>query len=135
MRHSPRFVVPLVTLAVLALLGACAQISNPPGENGTAMLYWPDGNAAAGKQAFVDLKCYQCHRVESVPDLAALNHEPLGPALDSVTAKRERMDILVQIVAPGTAPDIQESHMGNFDDVMTVSQLTDLVAFVESLHT
>lgn len=125
-------------LAVALVTGACAQLADdqePAAADMSRMLFWPDGNPHRGMQAFQDLKCTQCHMVQTVPELAQLTEGPaIGPALDSKTAKRERVDILVQIVAPGTDPSIQESHMGHFDEVMTVAQLTDLVAFVESLH-
>ena len=98
------------------------------------LLFWPDGNAHRGMQAFRDLKCTTCHKVATIPELGALTEEAIGPALNSETAMRDRVEILVQIVAPGTDPSIQESHMGRFDEVMTVAQLTDLIAFVESLH-
>jgi hypothetical protein len=128
------FFAAAASLFVLIPAG-CAQLATDHPSEMAGMLFWPDGDPHAGMQAFKDLKCTQCHRVASVAELAVLTEGPaVGPALDSATAKRARVDILVQIVAPGTDPTIQESHMGNFDDVMTVAQLTDLVAFVESLH-
>ena len=128
------FRVLVLTLPAVIAWAGCAQIATEHPPTMASALTWPDGDVHRGMQAFKDLKCVTCHKVASIPELAALNEEPIGPALDHPGVKPCRMDILVQIVAPGTDPSIRTSHMGNFDDVMTVAQLTDLIAFVESIQ-
>lgn len=116
------------------LLAACAE-PKVVGGDAAAAWTWPDGDPQAGMQAFQDLRCYECHKVDKVPELAELHEgQGTGPVLGPPNARKARVDILIQIVAPGTDPRIAESHMRNFSSVMTVEQLTDLVAFVESLH-
>jgi len=128
------FRVLVLTLPAVVAWAGCAQIARDHGPDMVGALTWPDGDAHRGLEAFKDLKCATCHKVASIPDLAALNEEQIGPSLDHPGVKPARMDILVQIVAPGTDPSIRTSHMGNYDDVMTVAQLTDLIAFVESIQ-
>ena len=56
-----------------------------------------------------------------------------GPLLSGVAATRPRLELMAQIAVPGTDPEVHASHMGSFASTMTVDQLTDLIAFVESL--
>ncbi|MBE9552206.1 MAG: c-type cytochrome [Proteobacteria bacterium] len=100
-------------------------------------LDWPKGDPDAGAKAFEALKCYSCHLVPSHARLKALSKQVgsagPGPNLTGTTAQRSRMEIMRQIALPGSDPAIAESHMGSFAHTMTVKQLTDLVAFMESL--
>ncbi len=134
MRSLIRSHIPCALLTLLLLPAACSSEPEIVGGERAVTWNWPDGDSAAGMQAFEDLQCFECHRVDSIPELAALDQGGPGPALGAKTARRPRVEILIQIVAPGTDPAIQESHMRSFSDVMTVDQLTNLIALVESLH-
>ncbi len=60
--------IPLFWLALpsLALLAAC----NPGPKSGRGFVL-PEGDAVRGEKAFVELKCYACHRVDGVAGLPA----------------------------------------------------------------
>jgi len=147
----------LTILAALSL-GACAQ-SDPQ----MVRLLLPEGDAEAGKQAFVNLGCTVCHTVRGVEALPAPRLETsfeLGPTLAGLS----RGGIATQVVTPrhvnaeathlwtdwekgqrvwlGPGQDVGEgaktqsrsvSRMRDYGTVMTVKQLSDLVAFLQSV--
>ncbi|HEY0945007.1 MAG TPA: cytochrome c [Opitutaceae bacterium] len=102
---------------------------------------FPQGDAEKGKAAFVALQCYTCHTLQGaqVPEPTA---PPEAVVLlgGDVTRLRTVGDLLTSIVHPkhgisekmkrtvGTAP---ESPMPVMNDVMTVAQLIDLVAYLQ----
>ena len=106
----------------------------------------PEGDAEAGKSHFVSLGCVSCHTVVDVelpePDEAG----PVRVRLGSRTQKKMSYGQLVTaIVNPshklpighertGVSED-GESRMVSFNDVMTVTQLTDIVTFLEGQYT
>lgn len=123
----------LATLAMASGGWAQGDIQIVSGEEPFPLIGWPDGDAQAGREAFVALQCTQCHAVPTIPELAGEATDRPGPDLMGYEASYPRLFILRQIVAPGSDDPTKESHMGNFAHVMTVQQLTDLIAFVESL--
>jgi mono/diheme cytochrome c family protein len=122
-------------IVLAAAWGAWAQgdIQIVADEEPFPLVGWPDGDADAGRKAFVELRCTHCHAVPSIQELAAKDENLPGPDLVGYDASYPRLFILRQIVAPGSDDPAEDSHMGSFADVMTVQQLTDVVAFVESL--
>jgi hypothetical protein len=118
---------------------ACGGRKSPIG------LRLPDGNPAAGRQAFVDLKCSSCHRVAgvSLPDPVA---DPIVPITLGGAWPYERTDgeLLTAIVNPshkiaaGFPREMlvtgTRSRMGEYGDVMTVRQLVDIVAFLHDRY-
>ncbi|MBL8201652.1 MAG: c-type cytochrome [Chromatiales bacterium] len=124
-----------------ALLSACGT-----GPKSAAGFRLPDGDAAAGRQAFVDLQCYACHQVEGVD--ARFEGTPaaavkLGGEVSLVKSYGQLVTSIINPshrIAPGYPRDVVapegESLMevGKVNDVMTVQQLTDLVAFLQSVY-
>lgn len=130
------------------LMGALAACSAGP--------FLPEGNAAAGRQAFADLGCHACHRVhgEDFPEPVA--QPPLPFQLGSPANPKTRGYLAESIIAPShdfarkapvyTEPGIvgereyknvrlgDESRMGTFNDHLTVQQWLDLVAFLDSVQ-
>jgi mono/diheme cytochrome c family protein len=100
----------------------------------------PQGDAARGREAFLALHCHACHRVQGVrlPPPVATPPVPitLGEAPSAYTDAR----LVTAIIAPSHAivrPEYGEavasgglSRMGDFNSVMTVRQLVDIVAFL-----
>lgn len=133
-------------------LGCSGAPSSPPattpaaGDSGydAVMLALPKGDAQAGRQAFVDLKCTVCHRVADEPAFPAPFSDNLGPDLDLRRPYRSPSDVATAIVAPshsissGTSPEVKArlegalSPMGDFSQAMTVRQLADLVEYLRS---
>jgi hypothetical protein len=105
----------------------------------------PDGNPAAGQEAFVTLHCNACHEVSGVPIeyLEGVAHVPLG---GKTTRVKTYGELVTSIVNPShkIAPPHREAgaeHRGEslmtyayLNEVMTVQQLIDLVAFLQPTY-
>jgi hypothetical protein len=105
----------------------------------------PPGDAERGQAAFLKFRCYDCHRVHGV-DL------PPGEEPDQVIVElggevkrlRKYGDLVTAIVNPshrlakGYDPSLVasegKSRMTVYNDVMTVSQLVDIVAFLQAQY-
>lgn len=127
---SHRVLVPLAVVVLVSLAGCQGARRSPSG------FRLPPGDAAAGKQAFVDLKCYTCHSVQgeelpaaSAPQVIELGGNKVLPPTDG--------DITTDIILPSSHFSSQwkgggRSPMPDYTRTMTVRQLADLVAFVQS---
>ncbi len=101
----------------------------------------PAGDAAAGRHAFVELKCYACHAVKGEqfplptgetatagPDLAGMgSHHPPEYLAESIVNPSA-----VLVDAPGYIGGDGRSIMPSYPD-MTLAQLVDVVAYLKSL--
>lgn len=102
----------------------------------------PPGDPGRGREAFVALECYACHAVggEEFPKTSKRGQEP-GPDLTGMGAHHPPEYFAESIVNPnrviitgrGYAGTDGLSNMPSYADVMTVAQLTDLVAYLGSL--
>jgi len=109
----------------------------PPGWRFTV----PPGDAAAGRRAFVEFKCYACHAVQGEqfplkpgetptagPDLTGMGgHHPAAYLAESIMNPSA-----VLVEGPGYIGGDGRSIMPSYPD-MTVGQLADLVAYLKSL--
>ena len=107
------------------------------------------GDVAAGRQAFIDHHCHECHTIagEQLPQLAGMTWPMLqlgGPT----TVVRSYADLTTSIINPNHA--ISERYEDQLVlraevplnspmrspnlDTMTVSQLIDIVAFLDSKY-
>lgn len=105
----------------------------------------PDGDVEMGKAAFAELKCYTCHRVSGVdfPPLAptAPTHITLGGIVSRIPTYGE---LAASIINPshGLASGCKKEQLDDgglslisqFNRVMTVEQMINLVAFVQSRY-
>lgn len=105
----------------------------------------PDGDAAAGQKAFVDLRCNVCHEVSgtSIEYLEGVAHVPLG---GKTTHVRTYGELVTSIINPShkIAPPHRDAGAtlngqslmtyAYLNDVMTVQQVVDLVAFLEPTY-
>jgi mono/diheme cytochrome c family protein len=129
--------IALVTL--LFVVGfACqsnAQQQYPPRPN-----YLASGDAVAGRRAYLALKCNTCHTVAGEP-AGAKPPRLSGPQLGKAQATQSPQQIADSIAAPrhiisdkpGPWKGPAGSTMGDYTRVMTVRQLIDLVAYINSL--
>lgn len=132
-----------VLLPIAVLLGAVACES---GRHSPAGFRLPaDGNVERGKAAFVALECHGCHEVSGV-ELPPPTVDPPVPVVLGGMALNEISDgyLAASIINPSyrLAPYLKEhitaggkSRMPEYADRMTVRQLTDLVAFLQSRYT
>jgi hypothetical protein len=105
----------------------------------------PAGDANAGRQAFLDLKCTACHTVPSETDFPAPVSANPGPPIDARLSTRDLSYVVTAVVSPSHElspemdPQVREqltgvlSPMGDFSHSMTVRQLVDLQAFLRSV--
>ena len=137
--------VPLITLAAalagIALLTGCTSFPIR-----STAIDLPEGDAERGKVAFQQLQCYVCHPVSGYsrrfpepsaqpPTLVVLGTEDHAPT------RRELIDSILNPshkIYPGPVPQLEKSgnlsRMGDFSETMTVRQLLDVAAFLQSLH-
>jgi len=102
----------------------------------------PEGDALAGRQAFVDLQCNHCHTVKGEDLLSGPLADPpyvqLGGSSTSVKTYGQLVtaitspsrDLVASYLADKVSED-GESNMYDYNRDMTVQQLTDLVRFLQ----
>ena len=127
--------------------GGMASAPRPPWRGRRAWdaeaAWLQQGSVARGEAAFRDLWCHSCHAVRghetSFP--APTAKPPVPVVLGDEPHPRSRMDRIASIVNPSHRidPAYQRelvasgklSRMGDYNETMTLQQLSDLVAFVE----
>jgi L-cysteine S-thiosulfotransferase len=137
---------PLLARGVLSLLVVAISIAALQACTATlgSGFYLPLGDAARGRQAFKDLQCPVCHELSGV-----------DPAPTSTAATRVRLggetlriktygDLVTSIVNPShrivrgypreavTTNGVSSMEFAHLNTVMTVQQLVDVVAFLQS---
>jgi sulfur-oxidizing protein SoxX len=129
-------------LPVAVLLGAVACESGRHSPSGFRLP--ADGDVERGKTAFVALECHHCHEVSGV-ELPKPAVQPAQVVLGGPVVK-ERTDgsLVTSIINPnykraGHRKDLitigGRPRMPEYADRITVRQLTDLVAFLQSRYT
>jgi mono/diheme cytochrome c family protein len=117
------------------------------GPKSGAGLRLPDGDVERGKVAFLELKCNTCHTVAKTEmpapskDYAYVRVVVLGGEVRQVKTYGALVTSIINpshSLAPGYPKELitkgNESAMANFNDTMTVRQLIDLVAFLQSRY-
>lgn len=127
---------------LVGTLAACAAHQPAP----ASTLAWPAGDPEAGRDAFIRVGCAACHAVEGAGDMPEPVAQPPVPVTFGRPApSRPTAERLVEAIVN---PDVHiaESHrprqvqmgdqsrMGDFTRVLTVRELIDIVAFLQSLH-
>ena len=101
----------------------------------------PDGNIDKGREAFLALKCNACHTVagENFPAPGQF-HIPLGGETARI---RTYGELVTSVINPSHGISARyreelrkakESPMIDFNETMTVAQLIDLVAYLQSRY-
>ncbi len=137
-----RIAIVLLSSALVSGLLGCGQ--GPKSGKGFSL---PEGDIERGRETFVTLHCHACHTVSGV-ELPEVEPEPeikvrLGGEVAHISTYGE---LLTSIVNPShklasgykredVAKDDGESKMTHYNHVMTVQQLIDLVAFLQSHYT
>lgn len=105
----------------------------------------PAGDVETGKTVFVELSCNSCHsvaeQVEHAPLVDGAIHVELGGTVSRV---KTYADLVTSIINPShklsrglntmTVTEEGESRMPIYNEVMTVQQLVDLSAFLETTY-
>ena len=130
--------VRLLTVVIL-----CGAVGCTPGPKSAKGFTLPDGDVERGKEVFLSLRCYDCHSISGVdlpdaeePDQVVVKLggevrriKTYGELVTSIINPSHRLarGYLESLVA-----EEGESKMKNYNDVLTVSQLIDLVAFLQA---
>jgi len=102
----------------------------------------PDGDAEAGRQAFLYMQCHQCHSIagETLPEIPGQPppYIELGGTVSRVKTYGELVTAIINPshrLAFGYARDVVaedgESKMYNYNAHMTVKELTDIVMYLQ----
>lgn len=127
--------IPLLSaLLALALLTGCDL-----GPKSGRRFVFPEGDLVRGQKAFVDLKCYECHRVDGVAGLPAATVAPEKVVLlgGEVATLRTYGALVTAVIHPSQArtagaPGLtgNDTVMRSVNETMTVAQMLDLVTFL-----
>ena len=132
----------MFAIRLFALLGLAICLVGCAADDGQFTL--PKGDAERGQEAFVKFRCFDCHLVHGVN--LPPGEEPgqvmvqLGGQVDRL---REYGDLVTAIINPShrlakgysdnMVANDGKSRMTVYNDVMTVTQLIDIVTFLQ-LH-
>lgn len=137
-----------VTLRRLALCtaiaGALLSGCNPGPKSGRGFRL-PDGDPEIGRQVFASQSCTDCHRVAG-EDLG--ESDPSGPVSITLGGRTTRVrsygELVTSVInpshriAPNRGPEAVtpqgDSVMPNYNSVLTVQELVDIVAFLQGTY-
>ena len=130
-----------VSMGLLILCVGCAP--SPQSGKGFTL---PQGDAESGAATYVAMQCHACHSVDGIDQMVVEGQEaeisvPLGGTVARIKTYGE---LVTSIINPShrlakgyVADEVSvdgESKMQNYNDVMTVTELTDVVAFLQSKY-
>ncbi len=105
------------------------------------MMVMPEGDVAAGRKAFVELSCHSCHNVSRDPSLTPVEPKGNGPDLSTAAGITTAGYQTTSIISPSHivvyeywGKEKQKSPMPDLTRSMTVRQLIDLVAYLQSVE-
>lgn len=130
-------------LIAVALSVAYGCATTPP-KSGKGFTL-PEGNAEAGKTHYIYFQCNACHQIEGIDQQTGEGREPYSVTLGGeVTRIQTYGELVTSIINPShrlakgypvdTISVNGKSKMRNYNDVMTVTELTELIAFVQSKY-
>jgi mono/diheme cytochrome c family protein len=129
--------------AVALLIGFTVGITGcQPDATSAVGFRLPDGDAAAGRDAFIYMQCNQCHTIknEEFPPVPGFDapYVELGGAVSRVKTYGALVTAIINPshkLAEGYPADLVSdegaSKMYVYNDYMTVQELTDLVMFLQ----
>ena len=132
---TPLFIaLVLVTTAI----GGC-----DPGPQSPRGFSLPEGDAAAGEKVFIDVGCLACHTLEGFDREQITRHPHIAVALGGdVSRSKTYAELVTSVINPShklatnyplsVIQQKGESKMRTYNDVLTVTQLIDLVTFLQS---
>ena len=124
-----------VALTLGSALSACDSV--PSGG-----LVLPEGDASEGRELFVDFHCHSCHVVRGVELPSAEFEREHQVSLGGQRAKTYA-DLVTSVINPShrvsrryrdADSEEQASPMAVYNDVMTVGELVDIVAFLQEQY-
>lgn len=137
---NTRFLLTLLLGSFVALSGC-----DPDARMSEKGFRLPDGDALAGREAFLYMQCHQCHTIdgEELPEIPGMSppYVALGGRSPHVKTYGELVTAIINPshrLAPGYAEEVvsedDESNMYIYNKHMTVQELVDLVMFLQSKY-
>ncbi|HXH13337.1 MAG TPA: c-type cytochrome [Alphaproteobacteria bacterium] len=101
---------------------------------------WPRGDAPKGREVFEKLECYRCHEVKGEAFPAA--SDAIGPELSMMAPLHDAEYFAEAIINPtavieagkGYEAEDGTSKMPSYNDLVTVHEVIDLVAYLKALR-
>lgn len=132
-----------LTMGVVLLAAAVAACVTTP--RSSAGFRLPEGDVERGRVAFSELRCNACHQVAGVSLPLPTAEPPVPVTLGGVVdAYRTDGELVTAIINPSHRAALRYdaavvrsgnlSRMGDYSEAMTVRQLIDLVAFLQSRY-
>ena len=92
-----------------------------------------DGDALAGRRAFIAMQCIDCHRVAEDPELPRGRRAVAGPLLSGLHS-RTSSEVAQRITSRSTGADQElfERTMKDYAQPLTARQLVDIVAYLRN---
>lgn len=135
----PVLAVVLLIAAILLMLPQKTTVANKTQVPTGWVFTMPEGDARAGHETFMRMQCYTCHAIDLAGDTLPPESGGIGPKLTFEYAQLPNEYLAESIIKAHTvvaAPDYQRKEgiggMGNYNDFLTVKELTDLVAFLKT---
>lgn len=134
-----RWTIPMASILLAASFGCTPS---PKSARGFRL---PDGDVEKGKVAFLDMKCNNCHSVAGVEVPAPEGRRPFVLELGGKDTRVHTYgELVTSIINPShtLSPRMPRemagpegaSPMPDYTEVMTVRQMIDLVAFLQSRY-
>jgi sulfur-oxidizing protein SoxX len=134
-------------IATLLLLGCLTALTgcDPEARMSEQGFRLPDGDATAGREAFLYMQCHQCHSIAG-KELPEIPGQPapyieLGGTVSKVKTYGELVTAIINPshrLAQGYAREVVavdgESRMYNYNAHMTVKELTDIVMYLQPTY-
>lgn len=145
-RHSFREIamkrLSCTVAALVAIVTLSGCVPSPTSGKGFTL---PTGDVERGQSAFVTLQCHACHTVDGVelPDVTAQleTRIALGGKVPRIRTYGELVTSVINPshrLADGYAESLVaaegQSKMTNYNEVLTVQQLIDVVTFLQSRY-
>jgi mono/diheme cytochrome c family protein len=135
-----KLILLLSTIFLVISLVACD--SGPDSPKGFSL---PEGDAVKGEKVFMNYKCLSCHKLDGFDyDSTNKEMEPAIP-LGGITSRvKTYADLVTSIINPSHKLSLHyklqatqadgTSNMPAFNDVMTITELVDLVTFLQGKY-
>ena len=130
----------MTAIAAVSIVAACDLSSDS-----SYGFRLPDGDPERGRQVFADMQCANCHAIDGLESL----RDSIEPEMTvEIGGMSTRVDTYGELVTSVINPSHRiarqyrdeafskdgESRMRNYNDVMTVTELIDLVAFLQDQY-
>jgi len=127
----------MLTAVTVILTGCGSGVESPSGFS------LPEGDVNNGKSVFIKYQCLSCHQLDGIAPTGITDNPELSVKLGGKTSKiRTYAELVTSVINPshkiakGYPKSALQlggiSKMTNYNDVMTVSELVDLVVFLQS---